>query len=98
MKTTKISFFILSLMLPLVSGLSGWVGNAAAASDSGKTYVIGTDVTFAPFEYEDENGDFVGIDMDLLDAIAKDQNFKYQIKSLDLTRLYRHLRRIKSMV
>ncbi|WP_339185080.1 amino acid ABC transporter substrate-binding protein/permease [Paenibacillus sp. FSL H8-0317] len=82
MKTTKISFFILSLMLLLVSGLSGWVGNAAAASDSGKTYVIGTDVTFAPFEYEDENGDFVGIDMDLLDAIAKDQNFKYQIKSL----------------
>ncbi|MGN7412900.1 amino acid ABC transporter substrate-binding protein/permease [Paenibacillus sp. SAF-068] len=82
MKTTKISFFILSLMLLLVSGLSGWVGNAAAASDSGKTYIIGTDVTFAPFEYEDENGDFVGIDMDLLDAIAKDQNFKYQIKAL----------------
>ncbi|MBT2286734.1 amino acid ABC transporter substrate-binding protein/permease [Paenibacillus polymyxa] len=82
MKTTKISFFILSLMLLLVSGLSGWVGNAATASDSGKTYIIGTDVTFAPFEYEDENGDFVGIDMDLLDAIAKDQNFKYQIKAL----------------
>ncbi|WP_339302481.1 amino acid ABC transporter substrate-binding protein/permease [Paenibacillus sp. FSL R5-0519] len=82
MKTTKISFFILSLMLLLVSGLSGWVGNAAAASDSGKTYIIGTDITFAPFEYQDENGDYVGIDMDLLDAIAKDQNFKYQIKAL----------------
>lgn len=82
MKTTKISFFILSLVLLLVSGLSGWVGNAAAASDSGKTYIIGTDITFAPFEYQDENGDYVGIDMDLLDAIAKDQNFKYQIKAL----------------
>ncbi|PJN66445.1 Glutamine transport system permease protein GlnP [Paenibacillus sp. GM1FR] len=82
MKTTKISFFILSLMLLLVSGLSGWAGNAAAASDSGKTYVIGTDIVFAPFEYEDENGNYVGIDIDLLDAIAKDQNFKYQIKAL----------------
>ena len=36
-----------------------------------KTYVIGTDVTFAPFEFQDVNGDFVGIDMDLLEAIAE---------------------------
>jgi polar amino acid transport system substrate-binding protein len=65
-----------------VAGLSGWSGDANANSNSGKTYVIGTDITFAPFEYQDENGDFVGIDMDLLDAIAKDQNFKYEIKAL----------------
>jgi polar amino acid transport system substrate-binding protein len=44
--------------------------------------VIGTDITFAPFEFEDINGDFVGIDMDILAAIAKDQNFKYEIKAL----------------
>ncbi|UPK46934.1 amino acid ABC transporter substrate-binding protein/permease [Paenibacillus pabuli] len=82
MKTTKVSFFVLSLILLLVAGLSGWSGDAKANSNSGKTYVIGTDITFAPFEYQDENGDFVGIDMDLLDAIAKDQNFNYQIKAL----------------
>ncbi|HVH96722.1 MAG TPA: transporter substrate-binding domain-containing protein, partial [Bacillus sp. (in: firmicutes)] len=33
-----------------------------------KTYVIGTDVTFAPFEFQDVNGEFVGIDMDLMKA------------------------------
>ncbi|PIH60455.1 amino acid ABC transporter substrate-binding protein/permease [Paenibacillus sp. LK1] len=82
MKTTKVSFFVLSLILLLVAGLSGWSGDANANSNSGKTYVIGTDITFAPFEYQDENGDYVGIDMDLLDAIAKDQNFNYQIKAL----------------
>ncbi|MDK8191184.1 amino acid ABC transporter substrate-binding protein/permease [Paenibacillus sp. UMB7766-LJ446] len=82
MKTTKVSFFVLSLILLLVAGLSGWSGDANANSNSGKTYVIGTDITFAPFEYQDENGDYVGIDMDLLDAIAKDQNFKYEIKAL----------------
>ncbi|MHA7582584.1 amino acid ABC transporter substrate-binding protein/permease [Paenibacillus vandeheii] len=82
MKTTKVSFFVLSLILLLVAGLSGWSGDANANSNSGKTYVIGTDITFAPFEYQDVNGDFVGIDMDLLDAIAKDQNFKYEIKAL----------------
>lgn len=82
MKKTKVSFFVLSLILLLVAGLSGWSGDANANSNSGKTYVIGTDITFAPFEYQDENGDYVGIDMDLLDAIAKDQNFNYQIKAL----------------
>ncbi|MGX1830151.1 amino acid ABC transporter substrate-binding protein/permease [Paenibacillus taichungensis] len=82
MKTTKVSFFVLSLILLLVAGLSGWSGDANANSNSGKTYVIGTDITFAPFEYQDENGNYVGIDMDLLDAIAKDQNFNYQIKAM----------------
>ncbi|WP_336779976.1 amino acid ABC transporter substrate-binding protein/permease [Paenibacillus illinoisensis] len=82
MKTTKVSFFVLSLVLLLVTGLSGWAGAADAESNTSKTYVIGTDITFAPFEFQDVNGDFVGIDMDLLDAIAKDQNFKYQIKAL----------------
>ncbi|GAK42805.1 amino acid ABC transporter substrate-binding protein/permease [Paenibacillus urinalis] len=82
MKTTKVSFFILSLVLLLVTGLSGWAGGATAQSNSGKTYVIGTDITFAPFEFQDINGDFVGIDIDLLDAIAKDQNFQYEIKPL----------------
>nr|WP_249732851.1 amino acid ABC transporter substrate-binding protein/permease [Paenibacillus lautus] len=56
--------------------------SAAGESASGKTYQIGTDVTFAPFEFQDASGKFVGIDMDLLDAIAKDQNFKYEIKPL----------------
>lgn len=44
--------------------------------------MIGTDITFAPFEFQDVNGEFVGIDIDLLDAIAKDQNFQYEIKPL----------------
>ncbi|MGG3281299.1 amino acid ABC transporter substrate-binding protein/permease [Paenibacillus solani] len=59
-------------------------GTASAAAEpaSGKVYQIGTDVTFAPFEFQDASGNFVGIDMDLLEAIAKDQNFQYEIKPL----------------
>ena len=47
-----------------------------------KTYVIATDVTFAPFEFQDVSGEFVGIDMDLLKAIAEDQGFNYEIRPL----------------
>jgi len=47
-----------------------------------RTYIIGTDTTYAPFEFVDENGDFVGIDMDLLEAIAEDQGFDYELRIL----------------
>ncbi|AQA22682.1 amino ABC transporter, permease, 3-TM region, His/Glu/Gln/Arg/opine family domain protein [Rhodococcus sp. MTM3W5.2] len=74
--------------LPVVIGLLALlalvlgVGTANAQSDPDKTYVIATDVTFAPFEFQNEQGDFVGIDMDLLKAISEDQGFRYQVKPL----------------
>ena len=43
---------------------------------------MATDTVFRPFEFTDENGDFVGIDVDVLAAIAEDQGFKYELKSL----------------
>lgn len=48
----------------------------------GKTYVIATDTTFAPFEFENDNGEMVGIDLDLLAAIAEDQGFDYELQVL----------------
>ena len=42
---------------------------------AGQTYVVGTDTTFAPFEYEDDNGEFTGIDIRLLEAIADEMGF-----------------------
>jgi polar amino acid transport system substrate-binding protein len=55
--------------------------NATGASGE-KVWVIGTDTAFKPFEYTDDNGDFVGIDMDILAAVAEDQGFKYEVKVL----------------
>ncbi|MDD6238733.1 MAG: transporter substrate-binding domain-containing protein [Oscillospiraceae bacterium] len=54
----------------------------AATTNSDKTWVIATDTVFKPFEYTDESGNFVGIDVDIVAAIAEDQGFKYELKSL----------------
>lgn len=57
----------------------------AAAADttaSDKTWVIAMDTVFRPFEYTDENGDFVGIDVDIIKAVAADQGFAIDIQSL----------------
>ncbi|MGN0205406.1 MAG: transporter substrate-binding domain-containing protein [Coprococcus sp.] len=54
---------------------------AAGAADD-KVWVIATDTVFRPFEFTNENNEFVGIDVDLLAAIAEDQGFQYELQSL----------------
>lgn len=55
---------------------------SADASADGKTFIIATDTVFAPFEFNDASNNFVGIDVDLLAAIAEDQGFSYELNSL----------------
>ncbi|MBQ7986221.1 MAG: transporter substrate-binding domain-containing protein [Clostridia bacterium] len=67
----------LSLVLAAVMCLSlvacGGAGNSA-------DYVIATDKGFSPFEFQDADGNIVGIDMDILAAIAEDQGFTYDLQ------------------
>ena len=56
--------------------------DTADTTASDKTWVIAMDTVFRPFEYTDENGDFVGIDVDIIKAVAADQGFKIDIQSL----------------
>ena len=46
------------------------------------TYVIATDTVFPPFEFTNEDGQFVGIDVDIINAIAEDQGFAVDVQSL----------------
>lgn len=56
---------------------------APAEEGTGKAdWIIATDTVFKPFEYTDENNEFVGIDVDILAAIAADQGFTYELQSL----------------
>lgn len=50
-----------------------------AAVKPDKVYKIATDTTFAPFEFENDNGEMVGVDLDILKAIAQDQGFQYDL-------------------
>lgn len=55
---------------------------ATEAATSGKVFEIATDTTFAPFEFQDKDGNYVGIDMDIIKAIAEDQGFQVKINPL----------------
>ena len=73
---------IIALALVLVVSVGLFVGCGSKKSSDAKKWVIGMDTVFKPFEYTDAKGNFVGIDVDILKAVAKDQGFEYEIKSL----------------
>ena len=61
---------------PAGSGAEG----SGAVAPTAKHFVIATDKGFSPFEFEDEKGNIVGIDMDILAAVAEDQGFTYDLQ------------------
>ncbi len=54
----------------------------AGCGSSSKDYKIATDTTFAPFEYQNADGEYEGIDVEILAAIAEDQGFTYELEPL----------------
>lgn len=84
MMKKRILLTAMSLMLVFSLALTGCGGSADknGGEKGDKVYKIGTDTTFAPFEFQDKSGNYVGIDMDILAAIAEDQGFKYEVQSL----------------
>jgi glutamine transport system substrate-binding protein len=58
----------------------------AAGVASAKDLVVGCDTNFMPFEFK-EGDKYVGFDIDLWDAIAKDLNLKYKLQPMDFNGL-----------
>jgi len=76
--------FVASMMLFALAACGAdkpAAGTTPPASD--KTYTIGSDTAFAPFEYMDiASNTYIGFDMDLVAAIAADQGFKYKMDNV----------------
>ncbi|HRL51956.1 MAG TPA: transporter substrate-binding domain-containing protein, partial [Enterococcus aquimarinus] len=75
----KKRFIFLSLFSMMLIGLFSSKQTVLAED---KTYQIGTDVTFAPFEFQNTDNEYVGIDIDLLKEIAADQQFEVNFRPL----------------
>jgi len=68
----------------LLGGMAfaGGKSEAKGGEAKAKPFIIATDTTFAPFEFQEAGGAYVGVDIDLLAAVAKDQGFAYDLKPL----------------
>lgn len=84
-----LNFLVLGLMIAVLVTTSGCTDKNAGANSTQKTYVVGTEPYFPPFEYAEENNskNIVGFDVDLINAIAADQGFNVQWKDLEFDAL-----------
>lgn len=59
--------------------------SSSASSEDGNgknVYKVGTEATFAPFESLDDKGNIVGLDFDILQAIADEMGFKVEWQNI----------------
>ena len=81
MKTKLLTAIALTAVLT-ATVFSGCSSTPASTTTTAKKYTISTDATYAPFEFE-KDGKSIGIDLDLLAAIAKLENFTYDLKPMN---------------
>lgn len=92
------AFMLLGLLLSVIISACG--SNSASQGDakpanSGqqgddvtKKVTVGTDTSYVPFEFlNQEKGEYDGFDIELLEAIAKEVGFEYELKPMDFSGL-----------
>ncbi|WP_027399570.1 basic amino acid ABC transporter substrate-binding protein [Anaerovorax odorimutans] len=96
MKNKKILVLLLVLAMVFSFAACGEsADNGDADKDNGAadknteipTYIAATEPTFPPFDTTDEDGNIVGFDMDLMNAIGEDQGFKVKYKAFEFDAL-----------
>lgn len=93
----KFSFFLLLLTLILIvvacgpeSGQTQQEGGDKAGEDNGESgggngggaYLVGIDTTYPPFEFQ-VGGEYTGIDIDIINAIAQSQELDIELRPMD---------------
>ena len=80
MSKKNISVVVLGLFLFTL----GLVGCGSQPKAEQKVLKVGSDTAFAPFEFQDDKSkDYVGFDIDLLKAVAKQMKMEVQVQSMN---------------
>ncbi len=85
MKKWSLLALLVSLMFVIAACGSDESEEDTTSGDGGndtKTYKVGIDTTYPPFEFE-VDGEYTGIDIDLIKAIAENQEFEIKFSPMD---------------
>ena len=85
-KITKILSILMALALVFACAACG---NADTASDANaeKKLVMGTNASFPPYEFVDDNNNIVGIDAEIAKAVADKMGYTLEIKDMEFDSL-----------
>src|SRR5690625_1118319 len=78
------SLFVLGFLLIAVLALTacGGASDDGGSDDSADKLIVGTEATYAPMEYIDENGEIVGIDIDFVNALAEEIGVEVEFQDI----------------
>lgn len=82
MKKKSIIAVLLAMVLVFSLAACGGGDSGEETAKDTVTYKVGTEPTFPPFDTTDEEQNIVGLDMDLIKAIGKDQGFEVTFENL----------------
>lgn len=84
MKKFSFMMMLLALMLFIAACGSdeGSSSEGEGSGGEGEVYQVGIDTTYPPFEFE-VDGEYTGIDIDLINAIAEEQGFEIEFNPMD---------------
>ena len=57
---------------------SGEAASSTASTGGDQVYIIGSDATYAPFEYQDDKGNVIGFSKDVIEAVGQKAGIKFQ--------------------
>ncbi len=78
----KKRFVVVLAVVALMLSLTACGGSGSSDDTKTVTYKVGTEPTFPPFDTTDDDQNIVGLDMDLIKAIGKDQGFEVTFENL----------------
>lgn len=81
-KLRVFSLFLVMLLLLAACGSSDESSGSGGETKEEKVYKVGIDTTYPPFEFE-EGGEYKGIDIDIINEIAKNEGFKIELNPMD---------------
>lgn len=87
MKKWSLLALLLAMMLVIAACGADEAEENATSSDGGskaEKYTVGIDTTYPPFEFE-VDGEYTGIDIDLIKAIAENQGFEIEFSPMDFS-------------
>ena len=86
-KFTKIISILMALALVFVCAGCGAADTGSEANANTKTLVMGTNASFPPYEFVDNNNKIVGIDAEIAAAVAEKLGYNLEIKDMEFDSL-----------
>ncbi|WP_019413502.1 basic amino acid ABC transporter substrate-binding protein [Paenisporosarcina sp. TG20] len=81
MKSVKKLLLFAIILFGVSFALIGCGADSATDENGNKIYTVATDATYAPMEYMDKDGNIVGLDIEIVKAIAEEMDITVEFKN-----------------